>query len=325
IYERQDLSRVQGDKVWGLFAEKSIPYYVDRTNEPSLAQMTESALRLLSNNKNGFFLMVEGSKADWASHANLPVAMVGDLKDFDEAVGSALKFAQSNKDTLVIVAADHATGGMSIGHRDLKEYASPPLGSFVHHLRSVKISEENLAQQIFKDRNSTKMLLKQYLNLDANHPLVKKVEQQKTEERIQTTIAQWNTKLANLAWTTGGHTGEDVALYVYASDPRYQLTGTILNSDIARYVEKAFNGNLDQLTETLFVPSSSFARQGITLKTALSDKSASQFTLSKNNQEYTFYKNRNYFDKNGQKTEFSGVVVYNGKELFIPQTALNLL
>lgn len=75
---------------------------------PRLADMTQKAIDLLKKNKKGFFLQVEGASIDKQSHASNPCGHIGETVDFDEAVQTALKFARQNKNTLVIVTADHA-------------------------------------------------------------------------------------------------------------------------------------------------------------------------------------------------------------------------
>jgi len=80
-----------------------------------LPEATTKAIEILSNNsKKGFFLMVEGSMIDWGGHANNTSYVIKETLDFDRAVGLALEFAATNKETLVIVTADHETGGMTI-------------------------------------------------------------------------------------------------------------------------------------------------------------------------------------------------------------------
>lgn len=88
----EDLKNESPRKVWGLFAQDAMHYEFDRngTDKPSLAEMTQKALQILSKNKNGFFLMVEGSEIDWASHANDPVGVVSEVLAFDKAVKVAL-------------------------------------------------------------------------------------------------------------------------------------------------------------------------------------------------------------------------------------------
>jgi alkaline phosphatase len=81
---------------------------------PTLADMTSAALASLEADPDGFFLMVEGSQIDNAAHANDGTKMIDDVKTFDAAVQVAWGFANANPDTLLIVVADHETGGLSL-------------------------------------------------------------------------------------------------------------------------------------------------------------------------------------------------------------------
>jgi alkaline phosphatase len=79
-----------------------------------LPKAVSLALSRLSKNPKGFFLMVEGSQIDWGGHNNDQDYMVSETVDFDKAVGEALEFARKDGNTLVIVTADHETGGTAI-------------------------------------------------------------------------------------------------------------------------------------------------------------------------------------------------------------------
>lgn len=79
-----------------------------------LSKATELALKNLSKNEEGFFLMVEGSQIDWGGHNNEAGYLISELIDFDKAIGTALDFAEKNGETLVIVTADHETGGFTL-------------------------------------------------------------------------------------------------------------------------------------------------------------------------------------------------------------------
>lgn len=110
----------------------AMPYAIDRPDTNlSLAQITEVAIASLyteadgrrnkskkrETGQEGFFIMVEGGKIDWACHANDAMATLSDMLAFDEAIGVALKFlAQHPFETLIVVTGDHETGGMTIGH-----------------------------------------------------------------------------------------------------------------------------------------------------------------------------------------------------------------
>ncbi|MFH0729540.1 MAG: alkaline phosphatase [Pseudomonadota bacterium] len=107
----------------------AMPYAIDQPETNlSLAEMTEVAINTLfvgyrwprydsGQRVDGFFIMVEGGKIDWACHANDAMASIGDMIDFDNAVGKALAFYKKHPmDTLIIVTGDHETGGMTVGH-----------------------------------------------------------------------------------------------------------------------------------------------------------------------------------------------------------------
>jgi alkaline phosphatase len=97
------------ERAAGLFASNALPKASE--GRIALSVMTAKALEILSRNKTGFFLMVEGSQIDWGGHANDTDYVLSELFDFDEAVGVALDFAELDGDTLVIVTSDHETGG----------------------------------------------------------------------------------------------------------------------------------------------------------------------------------------------------------------------
>lgn len=79
-----------------------------------LAKATDKAIEILNKNKKGFFLMTEGSQIDWGGHASSTVYVVEEMLDFDQTIGEVLKFAAKDKETLVVITADHETGGMVI-------------------------------------------------------------------------------------------------------------------------------------------------------------------------------------------------------------------
>ncbi len=79
-----------------------------------LPNATKLALEKLSKNEKGFFLMVEGSQIDWGGHSNDADYLIQELLDFDKTLGVALDFAKQNGETLVIVTADHETGGYTL-------------------------------------------------------------------------------------------------------------------------------------------------------------------------------------------------------------------
>lgn len=106
-------------KIAGLTAAVHNPYRLKGRGD-MLPASTGKAIEVLSRNPKGFFLMVEGSQIDWAAHSNLADTVVDETLDFDKAVGRALDFAETDGHTLVIITADHETGGVTItgGNRE---------------------------------------------------------------------------------------------------------------------------------------------------------------------------------------------------------------
>ena len=102
----------QNEKLAALLAPDGLPKSADR--DYSLAALTEAAIEILSKNRKGFVLLVEGSQIDWAAHDQDPEGIIAEMIDFDDTVGTVLDFAQKHGDTLVVVTADHETGGFAV-------------------------------------------------------------------------------------------------------------------------------------------------------------------------------------------------------------------
>jgi len=114
LTELQQLNTEEVSMVSGQFG-KDIPYETKwQGNLPHLTQMTETALAILDNDPDGFFLMVEGGKIDWAGHDNNLANMLGETVEFANSVQKILDWAKNKKATLLIVTADHETGGLKV-------------------------------------------------------------------------------------------------------------------------------------------------------------------------------------------------------------------
>lgn len=124
VYGKKDLDRAVAagsSRVLGLFSASSLTPEYKRSPgnaEPRLPEMAAAALKVLERNGRGFFLMVEGSQVDWANHANNYPYQLGEMLAFDEAVKVVRSWidadATRKENTLLIVAADHDTGGFAI-------------------------------------------------------------------------------------------------------------------------------------------------------------------------------------------------------------------
>ena len=95
----------------GLFDEDGMERGLDM---PTQREMTNYALDYLDDKCNGFFLMTEGSQIDWAGHSNDVEYMIREFKDFDLTIKDLINFVSANKDTLLLITADHETGGLQL-------------------------------------------------------------------------------------------------------------------------------------------------------------------------------------------------------------------
>ena len=113
------LNEIQSGKIAALLAPGHFDKYPARGE--FLVESTKKALEIVSQDKEGFFMMVEGSQIDWACHDNDVGYVIEEMLDFDRAVGEVLKFAERDGHTLVIITGDHETGGMSVHNVDLEK------------------------------------------------------------------------------------------------------------------------------------------------------------------------------------------------------------
>jgi alkaline phosphatase len=238
----------------------AMPFAIDRNDKDmSLSQIVSKAIELLDN-PNGFFLMVEGGKIDWANHSNDAASSIHDIIDFDNAIGAALAFQKKNpENTLIVVCSDHETGGLSLGHKKHSYESKPSL------LKHQKVSLDSLSDVLKKYQMARKSkssfaeitdTLQKYLGLgSADLPLTKdelaslkeqfekglksepKKDENGTHKLAVTAIRILNTK-AGLAWGTGSHTSQPTL--VFASGAGANLfSGYYDNTDIPRKIIEA--------------------------------------------------------------------------------------
>ncbi len=116
----ESVSRSDASMVLGFFAEGDMPLAPERS--PNLAEMTAAALRVLEKDPDGFFLMVENEGSDTEAHRNSSrEVIVAEMLGFDAAVGVALDYQERHPETLVLVTADHETGGLHLTYNEQRE------------------------------------------------------------------------------------------------------------------------------------------------------------------------------------------------------------
>ena len=279
---RNDLQGMRADKsekMWALYGDKEMAYDLDRdpNQQPSIEEMTRKAIEKLSKDPDGFFLMVEGSKVDWAAHGNDPVGMATDFLAFDRACGAALEFARQNGETAVVILPDHGNSGISLGRRSCKGYDKLSKDQLFHQFSLYKLTAEGFAKKVNSIPNSeVQQMFSQYAGFELtdeemnalnnckdykNSPIP--AEQRKTDDNssmysgnLTGLMAHIITSRTCFGFTTGGHTGEEVFLAAYHPQGSLPI-GMNTNIEINEYLCNLFgltHDSLETLTAENFVP-----------------------------------------------------------------------
>ncbi|WP_417602215.1 alkaline phosphatase [Owenweeksia hongkongensis] len=111
--------KTEGGRLGYILADDGMPKMIEGRGE-YLKNASELAIDFLKDDEDGFFVMIEGSQIDWGGHANNSKYLITEVVDFDQAVGAVLDFARKDGKTLVIVTADHETGGFTLAAEEKK-------------------------------------------------------------------------------------------------------------------------------------------------------------------------------------------------------------
>lgn len=226
VKSADELKKDKNDQILGLFAESGMDKMIDRDEkQPSLADMTTAALDRLKGDKDGFFLMVEGSQIDWGGHDNDVVGAMSEMRDFEQAFEKVRDFARENGETLVIVTADHSTGGISIGSDGEYNWDPAPI-------QAAKHTPDFMAEQIVNGA-SVEETLANNIDLELTGEeiaSVKSAAEKGDQTEIDNAIEKIFDKRSGTGWTTDGHTGDDVPVYAFGPQ-KEKFAGLIDNTD----------------------------------------------------------------------------------------------
>lgn len=332
---RNDISAMNNttdNKFWALYADRGMAYDLDRdaSKEPSIAEMTKVAISKLSQNKNGFFLMVEGSEVDFAAHANDPRGMIGDFLAFDKACKVAFDFAKNNGETAVIILSDHGNSGLSIGRRDWHSYSSDSKDKLFSALTKVKMSAERLAWTLMKSpKEDLQKIVKENFGFELTEDEIAQLYSKKGDgtlygSNLGRKLAGFLTNRTGLAFTTNGHTGEDVLLAAYHPDPMSRPGGMLTNVELNHYlcnVSGFTHDDLDRLT------SENFATHQTVFDGLKYSVKEGVLTVKNKKKTLVVTPNTNIVTLNGQPQTLSTVVVYVDKNetFYLPQSLREML
>lgn len=275
----QGMRADKGEKMWALYGDKEMAYDLDRDPnlQPSIEEMTRKAIEKLSKDPDGFFLMVEGSKVDWAAHGNDPVGMATDFLAFDRACGAALEFARQNGETAVVILPDHGNSGISLGRRSCTGYDKLSKDQLFHQFSLYKLTAEGFAKKVNSIPNSeVQQMFSQYAGFELTDEEMNALNNCKDyknspipaeQRKIDSNSSMYSGNLTGLmahiitsrtcfGFTTGGHTGEEVFLAAYHPQGSLPI-GMNTNIEINEYLCNLFgltHDNLEALTAENFVP-----------------------------------------------------------------------
>ncbi|QLI79209.1 alkaline phosphatase [Bacillus pumilus] len=217
LRSKDDLTSQSSSKMLGLFQEDELDRAIDRPKHvPTLKDMTQAALTQLNqDNSHGFFMLLEGSTIDSAGHENDVVGAMSEMEDFEKAVQTALQFAKKDQETLVVITADHATGGFSFGADGMTSetgYKWDPAPILAAKKTPVYMAKKIAGGQSVHD------VLHTNIDFSLTKEEISQVEnaaQSGKASTIQLSIQHIFDQRSFSGWTTFAHTGEDVPVYAY--------------------------------------------------------------------------------------------------------------
>ncbi|PCH08166.1 Alkaline phosphatase-like, alpha/beta/alpha [Penicillium occitanis (nom. inval.)] len=257
----------------GLFAERDIPYEIDRRFQdetyPSLEEMSRTALAALKkateSSEQGFFIMIEGSRIDHAGHGNDPAAQVHEVLAYDKAFAAVLDFIEKEDTPTVLVAtSDHETGGLAVArqlHKSYPEYKWLPdvLAKASHSSEYLQkklneyLGSSSKNDTLEKQRDYVRMsLLKEGLGIeDATDEEVDSLLNSDSEVPSSYVFADMISRRAQVGWSTHGHSGVDVNIYASSTKDAWPLHGNHENTEVGDFLAAYLDLNVEAVTQKL--------------------------------------------------------------------------
>ena len=264
-----------GEKVdlpfFGLFADKDIPFEMDRRNMndvyPSLSEMARTALRTLekatADSDQGFFLMIEGSRIDHAGHINDPGAQVREVLEYDKTFKAVLDFIKdSDVEGVLVATSDHETGGLATA---LQEPGHLPVYNwFPQVLADASASCEYLAAKynayVAASTDKIDEMLKKWVN--ENLIIDGLGIKDATDEELTTFVsdvpenaiihlAEIISLRTHIGWSTHGHTAVDVNVYSSGGPGTERIRGNVENIEVGQFLRDYLKVDVDAITKEL--------------------------------------------------------------------------
>ena len=242
---------------------QSLKYAMDRSEtDLSLQNMTKACLdNFKETSKKGFFMMVEGGKIDWAAHAHDAASVVKETIDFDQCIRMAYDFYLKHpNETLILVTADHETGGLGLGNSDMNlnvdllQYQQCSQEALTTAIREMKSAKQTPTWDEMRAYLKKKLGFWDHISITAREELellacyedsfLKKnaknvVSLYAKDEPLAVAAVGLLDKKASVGWTTKTHTGAPVPLYVIGKQASL-YSGRRDNTDMANILRKLF-------------------------------------------------------------------------------------
>ncbi len=220
-----DLAKLnKSQAVLGLFAKKGLPWALDSKNANRLLTLSKTAIKHLENDQ-GYVLLIEASQIDWAGHDNNIAAAMGEMQDLATTLTWLKSYVESRDDTLLVVTADHSTGGLTIAANGVYRW-QPEV------IQNMSGTPSQISSQLAKNSTFSQAEINQLFGFELTkeeHETLATIHDKKSFHQQIKNIIDYRT---NTGWTTGGHTGVDVQVFATGVGAQ-AFSGHQTNTDIA--------------------------------------------------------------------------------------------
>ena len=241
----EEMKSVRGEKILGLFNQGNLLFEIDRkgSTEPSLAEMTAKALEVLDKKKDGFFLMVEAGRIDHAAHNHDIASVIWDTLAFDEAIKVAYDYQKDHPDTLLIITADHETGGVAVlpYSQTSQEYE----GINLEAISKIKGSHERWGVELGRNPTPEKIkeVIKKNFDIDLKEEEVKVIKDNtlnKLDPRhFRSSIGFVLRLYHRIGWVTDSHTASPLLLWGIGPGSE-KIKGWRHNTDLFKIMKEGY-------------------------------------------------------------------------------------
>lgn len=258
VFDEKSLLKTKSNKIFGLFAAEGYPFNIDGLKTaPNLTTMTKKTIDVLSKNKQGFFLMVEAGEVDWSAHTNDAATTLKEMLEMEETLTYLKNWVDAHPNTLLIVTADHDTGGFDFNYKKLTkeekenkmdkgyiqgkyDYLDPAiLDKLIEQKASFYILGKNfkaLPKSKQTPQNALKIINE---NLALNLTLEQiGLEEKQTDFSFDKALKKASESLG-IVWNTKQHTSSPLLVVFYGAD--IKAPNFMHNTQIAQIIRDYFN------------------------------------------------------------------------------------